>query len=113
MPRRNENAERVYRPTESWIGLLPYQGRIELRKSGLQVTGESIVRDYRNQVRSEDLKVPKQIHIQGPPKSLFRKLFDRINWRRGFDLLCGALAAVAIAYIFGFVIFGPAKEFWK
>ena len=47
MPRKNHNAD-YHRPKESYLSLLPYQGRIELRRSGLKITGESIVREHRN-----------------------------------------------------------------
>jgi hypothetical protein len=73
MPRKNCNARPVQKPTESWISLLPYDGRRLIEPSGserriklrternrqeaggsrqetrIKTTGESIVREFRSQ----------------------------------------------------------------
>lgn len=143
MPRKNHNAQPVYRPKESWIGLLPYQGRIDCRgvshlrqdarTSGLKVTGESIVKEFRREENAKHRDSPHSTPLRGAvnrdsPYSTFqpyrvipqahpsfiRRFFDRINWQTLSDLGCCGLAIVAIGYIFIIKIFPfIIKEFWK
>lgn len=78
----------------------------------LKVTGESIVREFRRQEIRRQARDDKPTAtfqpyraIPQPYPSFIRRFIGRINWGRAFDLACGALAAIAIAYIFGFIFF--------
>src|SRR5574340_503727 len=80
-------------------------------RSQLKVTGESIVKAHRAErmAHGEAPTTTFQPYRAIPQRhpSWFQKIIDRINWRRAFDLTCAILAALAIAYIFGFIFFGP------
>jgi hypothetical protein len=117
MPRKNHNAQPIYKPKESWVGLLPYQGRIELRKLGLKITGESIVRQHRAEMmRRNDSEKPRNISDLPIARSPHRPIgiWKSINWTITLEWICWAIIIGCLVYIGIFVItpFG-IKIIWE
>lgn len=84
MPRRNCNAQRIYRPTESWEGF-PKKQLPERPMSSIKTTGESIVREFRLAGRGVRVEIPADRKpISGFERAVRIFLIAAIGWFLGY-----------------------------
>ena len=95
--------------TPNHLNLTPHSEIRDPNYSTIKTTGEDIVREFRRETL-----ILRQVHVQGPKKSIIRKFINRINWVTVLDLTCIVALVMAISVIFSLIVFGPfsMRELW-